>query len=135
MQANTQKTAKPMINDTLTYQAVYPEIYYKLKPYMIMACDVLYSYGDMMPTQGQFEQICDGILDEFCKAYPDMADYMRKDDNAKDDPPEDPPYYGGGFRDGFRGGSRPGFGFGRFRRRGLGRDLVGTLLLAELLDR
>jgi hypothetical protein len=123
--ANPQVAVKPSIDDAMTYRAVYPEIYFKIKPHIEMACDVVGTYGSIMPTQGQLEQMSDGIFEDVCKLYPDMADYMRKDDPAGDPPP---------FGDGFRGGFRPGFGFG-FRRRGLGRDLIDTLLLAELLNR
>ena len=114
-----------MAEEPMSKGAVYPEIYFKLKPHIDMACDQIGTYGGRMPTQGQLEQISDGIFDNFCNMYPDMANYMHRDD-----PPGDPPP----FRGGFRGGFRPGFGFG-FRRRGLGRDLVDSLLLAGLLNR
>lgn len=107
----------PMLNS-----AIYPEIQFRLKPHIDMVCDLIGTYGGGMPTQGQLEQLSDGIFDDFCDMYPDMANYMHRDDPAGDPPPF------------FRGGFRPGFGF-RFRRRGLGRDLISTLLLAELLRR
>lgn len=107
--------------ESLGNHAIYPEIFFKLRPHIDMTCDMIGTYGGIMPTQEQLEQLSDGILDGFCNMYPDMADYMHKDDPAGD-PPR------------FRGGFRPGFGFG-FRRRGLGRDLITSLLLAELLRR
>lgn len=112
-----------MAEEPLSNRAIYPEIYFKLKPHIDMACDQIGTYGGSMPTQAQLEQVSDGIFDDFCNMYPDMADYMHKDDPAGDPPP---------FRGGFRRGFRPGFGF---RRRGLGRDLIDSLLLAGLLSR
>jgi hypothetical protein len=134
--ANIQQTypqaVNPMMEDAMTYRAVYPEIFYKLQPYILMASDVMGTYGTTMPTQQQVEQMSDGIFEDFCKMYPDMATYMNKNDNANDDPPGDPP----GDPPFFRGGPRRGFGGGGyFRRRGVGRDLIDTLLLAELLGR
>jgi hypothetical protein len=117
--ANPDEVAKSSIDDAWTYRATYPELYFKLKPHIDMACDLVGTYGPIMPTSRQLEQLSDGIYEDFCKLYPDMAEYMRKDDPAGDPPP---------FRDGFR----PGFGF---RRRGLGRDFIDTLLLSGLLSR
>lgn len=117
----------PAMQETATYAAVYPEVYYKLRPYILMECDILDSCGAAMPTQQQVEQMADYIFEHACTMYPDMGDYLRKCDGMKDDPPDDSPFPRGGFR--------PGFGFRPFRRRGLGRDLIEALLLAELFGR
>lgn len=109
----------------LTYQAIYPEIYYKLKPFIEIARDLIFASGMDMPTQNQMEEMADGIYDDFCKMHPDMENYMGKMENqpnTRSDPP-DPPYYGG---------FRPSMGF---RRRGLGRDFIQAMLLGELLGR
>lgn len=111
--------------DAMTYRALYPEVYYKLQPYITAACDIMDSYGITMPTQKQLDDMTDGIYDEFVRTYPDMAEYMNDNDNRNN--PNDPPPFSGGFRR-----FRPGF---RFRRRGLGRDFISALLLAELLGR
>lgn len=118
---NSQMANSPAKEKSMTYRAVYPEVYYKVKPYISMACDLMDSYGIGMPTQQQVNEMVDGIYDDFCKTYPDMVDYMSK---SGTDPAGDPPP----FRDRFR----PGFGF---RRRGLGRDFIEALLLAELFRR
>ena len=126
MPAYPKSEVSPVTEEAMNYRTLYPEIYYKLIPYIIMACDVMDTYGTKVPTQQQVEQMADGIYDDVCKMYPDMADYMRKSEAMKDDPPGDPPFFPGGFR-----GGRGGY----IRRRGLGRDLIETLLLAELLGR
>lgn len=120
-QPNSQMTESPAMGKPMTYRAVYPEVCYKLKPYISMACDMMDSYGIGVPTQQQVDDMVDGIYDDFCRMYPDMAAYMSK---GGSDPAGDPPT--------FRGGFRPRFGF---RRRGLGRDFIEALLLAELFGR
>lgn len=129
--------ADPMMADAGNYRALYPEIYYRLKPYVLMACDLMGTYGAEMPTQPQLEHVADGIYDHFRSDNPDMADYMDTAVSASADPPGDPRFrgrYQDRYADGYRGGFRSGYG-GYFRRRGLGRDFIGALLLAELLGR
>lgn len=120
-QPSSQMTESQAMGNPMAYRSVYPEVYYKLKPYISMACDLMDSYGIVVPTQQQVDDMVDGIYDDFCKMYPDMSGYMKRDENdsAGDPPP---------FRDGFR----PMFGF---RRRGPGRDFIEALLLAELFGR
>lgn len=119
-QANNAPAVLPSLNAEAAYGPVYPELYMKLRPHIDMACDILNTYGPVMPTQRQLEQVSDGVLEEFCALYPEMVDYMHRDD-----PQGDPPSFFG------MPGGRPG----RFRRRGIGRDLISTLLLAELFNR
>jgi hypothetical protein len=113
----------PAAQNAMTYSAIYPEIYYKLKPYISMASDMVFSNGGIMPTQQELDDMTDSIYDDFVNSNPDMGDYMKKTDVDTAVPTFD------GF------GFRPGFRFGRFRRRGLGRDFISALLLAELLGR
>lgn len=151
MQPFPQGAVNPAMETTMIYRAIYPEIYYKLMPYILMTCDSIFSYG-IMPTQQQVEDMSDGIYDDFCTMYPDMSEYMgnavAQSAFAPDLPPSrngfggDEEYRGGftggegfgsGFVDAFSGGFNPRYG--RFRRRGLGRDLIFSFLLSELLGR
>lgn len=112
---NTQMTESA---NRMAYGTVYPEICYKLEPYITMACDLMDSSGIDVPTRQQVDEMVDRIYNEFCNTYPDMAEYMGKNmGDAVNDPPP------------FRGSFRPMFGF---RRRGIGRDFIEALLLAEL---
>lgn len=116
-QAFSQTAESPMVEN----EATYPDICYRLAPYIAKAGDMMAAYGMDMPTQQQLEEMADGIFEEFTAANPDMADYMgRSSSQVAADPPP------------FRGGFRPMFGF---RRRGIGRDLIEALLLAELFGR
>jgi hypothetical protein len=118
---------KSLVEETKKHRAMYPEIHYKLHPFVCVTCDAIEATG-RMPSQEEFDDITDNIYDEFCKMHPEMENYM-KSGNKDDDPPEAVTAF-----DGFGRGIGRGFGFGP-RRRGIGRDLVGALLLAELLGR
>ncbi len=108
------------------FQMVYPEIYYKLQPYIMMVCDQVDPYGFMMPTQDMIERITDNIYDDMCKMYPDLAEYAHsKDDRGNADPVVETARFG---RD-------PDQFSWRFRRRGLFRDLIDILLFSELFRR
>lgn len=128
---NKQLPIAENTNSTQNDPLVYPEIFYKLQPFIILACDQMDSQNLMNPTQDILDQISDGIHDDFCKMYPDLADYAKSNDNSDpsaDDPPDDPPPT--------RYSSPPGppppyRRRRRFRRRGMLRDLVDILLLSE----
>jgi hypothetical protein len=118
-QSPYNKAMPPMPAGAMHYQLIYPEIFYRLQPYIMMVCDEMDMYGSMMPTQEMIEQITDSIYDDICRMYPDMDKYAN--DYAKAamaDPPKD--------EDGFRR---------RFRRRGMARDLIDILLLSEFFNR
>lgn len=127
MLSNSQMSVSPSTSQSMTAAVTYPEIYYKLQPYLSMVRDSLVSMG-RNPTQEELDQVSDSIYDDICRRDPDLKAYLEKYE-PKDPPEGDPP-----FRGGFRGGFRPGFGFG-FRRRGLGRDFIDALLLAQLFGR
>ena len=120
-----------MMENMMTYQLCYPEIFYKLQPFIMMACDQMDTYGPMMPSQEMIEQMSDNIYEDVNRMYPDMAEYVRDYENkSKSDSPDTevinhvPGIYGG-----------PGMFGRRFRRRGVFRDLIGILLLSELFRR
>ena len=117
--------AATLVEETKKHRALYPEIHYRLKPFIAVTCDAIQASG-VNPTQEDMDEITDNILNDFCRMHPDMENYMKTADEA-DDPPEavQTIAYGG----------RYGYGYRGFRRRGLGRDLIGGLLLGELLGR
>lgn len=123
-EANTP--AKSLVEETKTHRALYPELHFKLKPFISATCDAIDAAGKM-PSQQELDDITDDIHDEFCKMHPDMANYMNAGDNGNDQPEAVQTIIFDGFR-------RGGYGRG-FRRRGLARDLIGGLLLSELLGR
>lgn len=120
---NPQMTSiSPAVQQPMSTSVTYPEIYFKLQPYLSMVRTSLSSMG-RSPTQEELDQISDSIYDDMCKRDPDLKEYLNK----YDPPADDPPPRG-------RGGMGPRFGFG-IRRRGLGRDFIDALLLAQLFGR
>ena len=113
-----------LVEETKKHRAMYPEIHYKLEPFISMTCDAIESTG-LMPSQDEMDDITDGIYDDFCRMHPDMANYMKSNENTNDmsEAVQTQVLFGG----------RPGR-FGGFRRRGLGRDLISALLLARLFS-
>jgi hypothetical protein len=115
---------RPMANAMMN-PVVYPEIFYKLQPYIMLVCDQMDTFSPMMPTQDMIEQMTDSIYDDVCRMYPDIAEYARANENKVQN---DPPSVGVGFGVPFVFGNR-------FRRRGLLRDLIDILLISEFARR
>lgn len=109
------------INDLVMHRVVYPEVFYKLQPFIMICCDQMDMYGDAMPTQEMLDQMTDGIYNDVCRMYPDIAEYA----NSCDKKTGTDPY----ITDVINGFDRS------FRRRGLLRDIIGILLLSELFRR
>lgn len=103
------------------YRMVYPEIFYKLQPYIMMVCDQLEAYGNSVPNQDMLDRITEGIYKDILEMYPDMVEYVNEQEKKETGAVETI--------------SRSG-GYGRrFRRRGLFRDLIDILFLSEFLGR
>lgn len=113
--------AQAAVKPKMAYQMIYPEVFYRLQPYIMMVCDQM-EYGSVMPTMETVQHMTDNIYDDVCRMYPDLAEYVRNNENkAKDDPPpfdRDPDMFGR-----------------RFRRRGVFKDLIDILILSELFGR
>ncbi len=117
---------------TKAYQLVYPEIYYKLQPYIMMVCDQMDAYNTTMPNQEMIENMTDSIYDDVVRMFPDIADYVRS--NESNDTTEQPGAIATQL-DLDRRRDRDRDRDPRFRRRGLFRDLIDILFLTELLRR
>ena len=121
---NLQPAGQPesSVSSMTTSQMAFPEVFYKIQPYIMMVCDQLDAFGSAMPAQEMLDNIVDGIYNDICVRDPNLAEYLRSQEtnpamqSAKSDP--DPPPYGW-----------------RFRRRGIPRDLIEILLLSELFGR
>ena len=104
----------------MPYRMMYPEVYYKLNPYIMNVVDQMDAYG-YMPTQEMMDRISDGIYEDMTRMYPDMVEYARSQETMASSDPAVMDVINGDF-DRFRHG---------FRRRGLLRDLIDILLLSE----
>lgn len=122
----------PKFTGNMANQIVYPELFYKLQPFIIMACDQMdtYSFGTMIPTQDMVEQLSDNIHDDVCRIYPDIAEYADSIDRANKG--EQPVIMIRDQRMFDRNFDMLGH---RFTRRGVLRDLINILLISELFRR
>jgi hypothetical protein len=115
-------------SENLPMQLVYPEIFYRLQPFIILVCDQFKNYN-VIPTQEMVEQVSDNIYSEACQMYPDLRNYNFNQTN-NDDPPL--------IREldqRRRGNFHHDFFMRRFRRRGSLQDLISILLLSEIFRR
>lgn len=122
------------------FRMTYPEVYYKVEPYIMMVCDQMEDYGYTMPTQAMSEQMTDYIYDNVIRMYPELAEYAGGTDMNSDNSQSTAVFNSGdmyerAYRMNGRGnGGFDGFGDG-FRRRGMLRDLIDILFLSELFGR
>lgn len=63
--------------ENMNYQCIYPDVYYKAQPFVMMACDEMDACNCGMPTRDMVRQISDQIYDDVCRAHPDLADRER----------------------------------------------------------
>jgi hypothetical protein len=120
-QFNTQYNQQEL-NDLIANKIVYPEIFYKIQPFVMVYCDQMDGYGDKIPPQEVIDQMTEMIHNDVCRIYPDIAEYAREYDRTNTDSE---------IVDAINGF----FGGRRFRRRGLLRDIIGILLISELFRR
>ena len=109
------------------FSNIYPEIFYKLQPYILMICDQMESYyGNNVPNQEMLDQISENIYMDLMEMYPDLKEYARnyeKKDIAETTLAQvitrNPRFDGRGFR----------------QNRGLMRDLFDILFFSEFFRR
>lgn len=129
---------------------VYPQLYQKLYPFIIEACDEIDMCGLIIPNMFILDCLCDRVCEKIFLVYPEMVKYDIKDEMEVSQLP-------GGFEELFRR-MFPGEGFPRdleelrrrhprefeefrrrrpesFRRGSIFRDFILFLLLLEFLRR
>ncbi len=99
------------------YRLVYPDVYYRIQPYVLAMSDQLLAVSNEMPSRSQIEHMSDTICSDLCRLYPDMAQ-MASFGNSYPDQEEVQPVMMPFFR--------------RSRGRGIFKDLIDILLLNEL---
>jgi hypothetical protein len=58
---------KPAMENVMTYRAIYPEVYYKLKPYITMTCDLIFSYGAVSRHSNNWKRCLTAFTMTFAK--------------------------------------------------------------------
>lgn len=96
--------------------ARYPDTYYYgIRPLVSSTVAEMDDMSVAYPTQSMYDQILDRVYDEAIRMYPDDISEQSTDSSVQ--------------------GSAEQFRRPPFQRRRLFRDLLGVLILAELLDR
>lgn len=55
------------------YQCIYPDIYYKVQPFVMMACDEMDAQNYGMPARNTIRQISDQIYEDVCRIHPNLT--------------------------------------------------------------
>lgn len=60
--------------ENINYQCVYPDVYYKIQPFVMMACDEMDASDYGMPSYETVRHISDRICDDVYRVHPDLAE-------------------------------------------------------------
>ncbi|WP_312648874.1 hypothetical protein [Aminipila sp.] len=104
-----------IIKDNFIDDIAYPEIYYKVQPFIIFGCDQILACKTVI-NQNMLDQVADDIYIKVCTMYPDLEEYANQCPTKLTVESTQ---------------RRRRF----FRRRGLFRDFIDLLLLNELFRR
>lgn len=115
-------------------EAQFPELYYKLKPYIMMVCDQMERRGLSEPSQDMVDELADKIYEDVITLYPDVADYARNNEPMTSEEAV-PAVVVTDYSRSFGNRNRRGRYWRPFRRRGVVKDLITILLLSELGSR
>jgi hypothetical protein len=118
-----------MINGARAYATMYPEIYYKIQPFIIRACDEMDMY-DFMPSEEMIDFQTDQIFDNVNRMYPELAQYAQDYERQMENSPRLPQEFVPGDPDNLEMMRRR-----RPRSRGLLSDVIRILLISELFNR
>lgn len=58
----------------MMYRRVYPDVYYKVQPFVMMICDEMDANNYDIPAQDMIRQLSDQIYEDACRVYPDLAE-------------------------------------------------------------
>lgn len=60
--------------ENMNYQCIYPDVYYKVQPFVMMACDEMDACNCVMPTYDMVCRMTDQICEDVCRVHPDLAE-------------------------------------------------------------
>ncbi len=108
--------------ENVSFECIYPDVYYKVQPFAMMACDEMDACNCGMPTRDMVRQMSDQIYEDACRVHPDLAER----DN-----------YLGMSYEAAAAFNMPGSTVEtqQWRRGGFFRDLIDIILLNELFRR
>jgi hypothetical protein len=104
------------------YRCIYPDVYYKVQPFAMMACDEMDACNCGMPDYDELREISDQIYEDVCRVHPDLA--------------ERDSYHGMSYEAAAAYSMTDSFVEAQqWRRGGFFRDLIDIILLNELFRR
>lgn len=109
------------LSDLINNRVIYPEIFYRIQPFVMVCCDQIEAMGIDIPPQEVIDHMTEVIYNDVCRMHPDIAEYAREYEKTNKNPEIVDVINGVYGRD--------------YRRRGLLRDLIGILLISELFRR
>jgi hypothetical protein len=98
----------PFIDNGMVQSIMYPDIYYRLYPYVHRTCNRMDNPYMHYPSEAQVESMVDDCYDSCIKGMPDLEKYADSSVKEAD--------------------------ANQFRRRPLLRDLIAILLISELFE-
>ena len=101
---------------------LYPEIYYKVEPYILSACDEMTSFGSDMPAKKAISAMSERVYAQIMEAYPELRVYEAQS-------------VGAGSVEGATGKNTAGDKVAAARRNSLLGDFLDVLLIYELIGR
>ncbi|HHU49703.1 MAG: hypothetical protein ACOYEH_02510 [Caldicoprobacterales bacterium] len=103
---------EPCIDHNMVQPIMYPDIYYRIYPYVHRTCDRMDNPYMHYPSEAQVESMVDDCYDACVKGMPDLIQYadLKTNETEKVDAKQ-------------------------FRRRPLLRDLIAIILISELFRR
>lgn len=101
---------------------LYPEIYYKVEPYILSACDEMTSFGSDMPAKKAISAMSERVYAQIMEAYPELRVYEVQSAGA-------------GSGEGTAGKNTAGDKVAAARRNSLLGDFLDVLLIYELIGR
>lgn len=135
MKAELNQATNNLMQANSNGTMMYPEVYYRVQPFIMSACDQMDSYGTV--NQEMIDLMTEDIYNDISDLHPDLIEYANQNGAIQATSIETQQRDGDYYRDRDWDRDRNYFfpGYRRFRRRGLLRDFISVLLLNELFRR
>lgn len=69
---------------SMMYQRIYPDVYYKVQPFVMMACDQMDADDYGMPSPELIRHTSDQIYMDVCGVHPDLAEREHYHEMSKE---------------------------------------------------
>jgi hypothetical protein len=85
--------------DRMDCYTMYPDVYYKVQPHIMVICDEMDSYDCMMPSHEMMEEMIQRLREDVLRVHPELEDYCvcTRMSHSAENHPEAQQFFGGGF--------------------------------------